>query len=415
MQRITTQLTIFFGLFFIVYEYALRVSDSVIVNHLMVDLHLNPAQVGVLSSAYYIPYVLMQMPAGALLDRYGVYKCWMLAISVVAMGSFLFAYSDGLLTTVVARAFMGIGSAFAWVGVVKLITQYMGVRKPTLMIGISMSVAMLGAVLGQAPWLYLTNWIGHWRFPYFFGALWGLLLVSGLAVLCHFHRQISYAANSVVSWKKIRKTFKTLSLSGNFWVLALFAGMLATPQSAFTAIWGVKFLTDARGIPATLAATLVSTVWIGAIFGGPTLGLIADRVKNKYFLAAAVGISLMLLMSLVTFVTLPSHALLMLVFFVIGGLSNGNIIIFVLMCQRFKTLPTASVVGITNMVNMGVGPIFQLVIGLILTTPGMANVVINAGRFEMAIAIIPIVLTLSSLVVFLLAVHEGRRVPGVVE
>jgi len=113
--------TAILGWLYIIVEYALRVSDSVIVDHLMADFGVAAAGIGVLSSAYYIPYVFMQFPAGILIDRFGLKLSWTHGIFLVTLGSYLFAKSTSLEVATLARILMGIGSAFALIGTIKLI------------------------------------------------------------------------------------------------------------------------------------------------------------------------------------------------------------------------------------------------------------------------------------------------------
>ena len=81
---------------FIILEYAIRVSDSVILPELSTQFNLIPSDLSLLSSAYYFTYVIFMIPAGMLIDRFGLYKVWILAIWLVSLGGFLFGYSKNI-------------------------------------------------------------------------------------------------------------------------------------------------------------------------------------------------------------------------------------------------------------------------------------------------------------------------------
>jgi sugar phosphate permease len=52
-------------------SYLLRTVNAVISPELSRDLALNPASLGLLTSAYFLAFAAMQVPVGILLDRYG--------------------------------------------------------------------------------------------------------------------------------------------------------------------------------------------------------------------------------------------------------------------------------------------------------------------------------------------------------
>ena len=137
--------------FFMFYKYALEVSPSVMTNILMSAYHIDGAQLGSLAASYFYAYLIMQIPAGLLLDRYGPRKITTLAIILCALGIFLFARSETLLIASIGRFITGIGAAFAAVNCLKLIANWFPSRQFAFMSGLMMSVGMLGAVGGQAP------------------------------------------------------------------------------------------------------------------------------------------------------------------------------------------------------------------------------------------------------------------------
>ena len=62
------------GALFYAYQFALRVSPSVMASELMQTLSLDAAGFGLLASFYYYGYALFQVPAGSLLDAGELYK-----------------------------------------------------------------------------------------------------------------------------------------------------------------------------------------------------------------------------------------------------------------------------------------------------------------------------------------------------
>ena len=70
-KPILTFIIIFLGGMFVLYQFLLQGSTSLMVPQLMEDLCINLTQIGFLSAAFFYPYVLLQIPAGILADKYG--------------------------------------------------------------------------------------------------------------------------------------------------------------------------------------------------------------------------------------------------------------------------------------------------------------------------------------------------------
>lgn len=64
---------------------------------------------GILASAYFYPYALMQVPAGLLSDSLGPRKAVTFFLIIAAVGSFLFSRASGVEIAVIARVTVGLG------------------------------------------------------------------------------------------------------------------------------------------------------------------------------------------------------------------------------------------------------------------------------------------------------------------
>ncbi len=109
---------------FYMYEFILQVSTAVMTNELMSDLHLNAAELGAMTAFYYYAYTPMQLPAGLLYDRFGPRLLLTLAVSVCALGAFLFAATSNVWMASTGRFLMGIGSAFSFIGALLLVSRW---------------------------------------------------------------------------------------------------------------------------------------------------------------------------------------------------------------------------------------------------------------------------------------------------
>ena len=69
----------------------LRNSIGVIAPNLAEELGLSPAEIGLLSSAYFLAFAAVQIPVGMALDRFGPRICLMVGAAVTVIGAIVFA------------------------------------------------------------------------------------------------------------------------------------------------------------------------------------------------------------------------------------------------------------------------------------------------------------------------------------
>jgi sugar phosphate permease len=391
MRKIFLYATLILGWLFILYVYAVRVSNGVIVDKLIHSLGIGPGRIGILSSSYYLTYILMQIPAGLLIDRYGIRRCWPVALMTIALGCYVFAHSHSTLAASLGRGLIGFGSAFAWVGAVKIIYQLSNGRNDALFIGISMTLCMAGAMLGQSPWLYLTDSIGSWQAPYTIAAFVGVILSLLVFIFGHNYR---HHTSSIPSMYNIIKSCLPLIRSTPFLLLMLYMTTISIPQNAFSALWANEFLKRDYHLPGQLAATVLSCIWLGGLLGAPVIGLISDRIKKHNLFLVAIGIATAILMLAIIFWRPHSIWIVAGILFLIGFLSNASVIIYALASQMAPNTATSAIIGVANMINMGGAALIQLLIGSILSHTMHIG---DMGNFTKAFIIIPILIVFSSL------------------
>src|SRR3954465_15047583 len=92
-------------------SYLFRTINALISGHLVSDITLGTADLGLLTSVYFLVFAAAQIPIGVLLDRFGPRRVQSVLLLVAAAGAGLFAMSAGLVSLSVARALIGLGVA----------------------------------------------------------------------------------------------------------------------------------------------------------------------------------------------------------------------------------------------------------------------------------------------------------------
>lgn len=135
---------------FYFYEYLIRVFPSVITDELVDFFHINIIGLGLISASYFYAYASMQIPAGALVDRYGARKLLTIASLICGFSTFIFSITHHLWLADISRFFMGTGSAFGFIGMIYICSHWFSGKKLGLLIGVGNSLGMFEAVFGLA-------------------------------------------------------------------------------------------------------------------------------------------------------------------------------------------------------------------------------------------------------------------------
>ncbi len=265
---------------FMCYKYAIEVSPSVMANDLMGEFSLTGAQMGNFAACYFYAYLVFQIPAGLLIDRWGPRMVTTAAILLCAYGAYLFAVADTLFLANAGRFISGIGAAFAAVNCFKLIANWFPARQFAFMAGLMMTVGMLGAMGGQAPLAAFLSHLG-WRSAVMSISIGGALL----AVIFFFvvrdrashHRAIDLTPTNKNVFKSLRKILR----EPQSWYLSFYSGFAFAPVSAFGGLWGVPFLQEAYGFTQHVAAQGTMLIFLGFALGAPFFGWISDRIGKR--------------------------------------------------------------------------------------------------------------------------------------
>lgn len=405
------------GALFYFYEYLLRVSPSVMTTELMTNYHINAAQLGHLTAFYYYIYAPMQMPVGMLMDRYGPRKLLSFAALCCAVGAHMFIATDSLLVAAIGRFLVGFGSAFAFVGVLKLATLWLPSDKFAIASGVNMAIGTIGGMVGDIGLTKLVQEVG-WRETSYEEAIFGGLLTVLLFLVLRDGPKGSHheLPRTHTHFGDVFKGFYKIIRSPQIWINGMVGCLMYVSTAAFTELWGIPYLKQVHHLTPEVAATTISSVFLGWAIGGPIVGFISDRTRKRVLpmtIGSAVGA---ILISVVFYVpNLPLPAL-MTVFFFFGLFSSAQVICFAVGREISPSRSAGTAVALTNMFVMLSGVIFQPLVGLLLTMiEGTADAVstahvYSAHSYDVALSVIPIGLMVSVLLTFFMRETHGRLI-----
>jgi len=136
-----------------------RLCPAVVAVDMMRDLHAGGALLGLLGSAYFYPYALMQLPAGLLSDSWGPRRTITLFFTIAFAGSLLLGFAPSLFWAIVGRTLVGLGVSMLFVPTMKVLAEWFRIREFVTMTAILMAMGGLGSLTAATP-LALTGWAG---------------------------------------------------------------------------------------------------------------------------------------------------------------------------------------------------------------------------------------------------------------
>jgi len=163
-------------------SYALRAINAVIAPALMADLQLSNADLGLLSSAYFVGFGCMQLPIGVWLDRYGARRIESALLLFAALGSAIFASSSSLVGLWCGRALIGVGVSACLMAALKAYRGWYAPERQSQLASWMLVSGTLGALASTMPVAMLLPWVG-WRMVF-----WGIAVALLLAALLVFMR-----------------------------------------------------------------------------------------------------------------------------------------------------------------------------------------------------------------------------------
>ena len=276
------------------------------------ELHLSPAQMGLVFSAFGLTYAVCEIPSGWLCDRFGARR---LLTRVVLLWS-IFTAATGLVwsfpSLVVTRLLFGAGESGCFPGLARVFRTWLSREERNSAEGIKAAAARWGAALTPPLIVALYAWL-NWRQVFLlFGA-------AGIIWAIAFYRLYRDIPPRHVPAPREATPWKTILGSRSVWALGLqwfchYYGFY------FYITWLPLYLYQARGLDLrqeSLAAGLpLFSAGAGSLFAGWALTRLTRRIGStgrarKLLGYAAYGGAAVLLL-LFTFIAHPGLAIVVL-------------------------------------------------------------------------------------------------------
>ena len=235
------------------------------------ELGLTAAQAGGFMSAFFLGYLLTQLPGGILADRLGTRK--VLVVSLFLMGVFTLgtAWVPGYWSGMSLRFVAGIGSGAVLAASVKGVYDYFGPTRRATAMGFFMASSPLGLLVANimSPLIAASH---GWRASF---------LAAGCLTLIVW----------VFSWLMLPQSGKTVKPANEFQrpknnIRLLFAhrDLILTAAAGFFAMWGTwgtltwanTYMHQSLGLSLKQSGQIMALFGLGALIGQPLAGWLSD-------------------------------------------------------------------------------------------------------------------------------------------
>ena len=340
-----------------------------------------------------------------------------MACLICALGTYLFSIHV-LSVAGTGRFLVGLGSAFAFVGVLKLATIWLPPQRFGMIAGLVTGLGMFGPILGD---LLLTPMVAKlgWHRTVEITAILGVILAVFIFFAVkdrnrrHGGGQHRLVGHEQVSFKSLFKGFWVMLRSRQVWLAGLIGCCFYLPITIFAELWGIPYLEQAHGFPPMDAAMINPLIFLGFALGGTMTGWISDAIGRwREPLMVSGGLALVTAVVLLYSTSLSVGAICFLIF-LLGFFSGAQVIVFAVSRESVHNQSAGTALAMNFLVMVG-GMVFQPVIGLLLDNhaiaAGRSVLVLNNSDYRYALVVLPLALAIAIGLALLLKETAGTEI-----
>ncbi|MEM5422255.1 MFS transporter [Paraburkholderia ferrariae] len=252
------------------------------------EFHLDAMQMGIVMSAFFWSYALLQLPAGLLADRLGQKKVLGFAVLWWSLATAMTGLASGFRSLVALRVALGVGEAGAYPSNAGIATRWFPRKERATVAGIFDS----GSKLGGAIALPLIAWMlaaFDWKMTFvltgLLGVVWFVVWLVSFTDSPANHRRVNAAELAHIESDKgaqsaqppARPPWRKLLAHRNVWAMCIGFFMI-NYNSYFFITWLPTYLMKERGMSVLQMGWMASLPLLVSIVVEIFAGWASDRV-----------------------------------------------------------------------------------------------------------------------------------------
>jgi predicted MFS family arabinose efflux permease len=304
------------------------------------DLGLSAADLGLLTSLYFLGFAGAQIPVGVLLDHFGARRVTAATLLFAAAGIWVFGAAQSVGVMMIGRLLIGVGVSVCLGAAFKALAQHFAPARLPLMNGLVMAIGGLGGVMVGSPLTWVLGFASWRTVCVGLGALTVLVALAQWTLVRHAQETRHQASLGA----QFKGTLQILQ-SAAFWKIAPFSVVTQGVFYAMQSLWVGAWLRDVQGFGAREAAALVSILGFAMMAGCVGFGAAARSLERRgisLYAFCGIGMTLFLLTQVLIMCKAPLPAsLLWAAYGIFGG---TGILSYAVMARHFP----AQMIGRVN-------------------------------------------------------------------
>ena len=215
-------------------------------------------------------YAAMQIPVGALLDRFGSRRMLFAGVATMTVAQFAFAFAESFGMGVLARVAVGMGDAMVFIPLLRIVALWFPPVRIPMVTQLTGLLGQTGALVAAAP---LVAALHHWGWTPSFAVAASVGIARGFVLLLQV--RVSRHPADELDRIKVRALARTVR---HAWgtpgtKLGLWSHFSAQfGSTVFALLWGYPFLVAGQGLSPRTAGLLLMLMTLTAIVTGPIIG-----------------------------------------------------------------------------------------------------------------------------------------------
>ena len=255
-------------------SYVFRTINALIAGTLTRELSLTAADLGLLTSVYFLAMAAVQLPLGVLLDRFGPRRVQSACLLFAAAGAGVFAGADGLPGLMLGRALIGVGVASALMASLKAVVLWFPKDPIAFANGWVVMLGALGAVTATLPAEPLVHELG-WRG--LFAMLAAVTALTAAAMFFVVPEPPKPLAASPLTRVRLRDIYRDI----RFLRLAPLSTLCIGTAWSLQGLWAAPWLEHAEGLDRDAVVRHLLIMGVALCGGAVLLGWSADRLRRR--------------------------------------------------------------------------------------------------------------------------------------
>ncbi|WP_108651197.1 MFS transporter [Dongshaea marina] len=356
---------------FVLLQFALQTFPSIAVEPWRHTFEISLTNVTFLSDSFFLFYLICQIPAGALVDRYGAKRVSILTLLLAALLCFAFASQSSVWLAYGIRILQGGVCAGAIVCSFSVAKRYLPAHFFPIAVGITESIGMLGGFLCQST---LSRVVENHSWQLAMLLIGGLFLISSLSLALLYPGSSKITAPATPRVVCSQTSLRALLLNPTIWLYGCIGGMFFSIVLCFASLWCLPFLQQGLNLSYTQASLCSSMLFLGIILGNPLLGHWVS--KRGCYHQAFYGCALLCLLLLITILFGKlSYFGLGSALFGIGFLSSAYVLPFPIISNSVPDELHAKAMSMANMII--------ILVGAALVEPAMNGIAYFSQNYQL--------------------------------